>query len=110
MNELLLTAPIAFIVLFLVSGLVYFLIGNLSAGTKNVTEGQGRPYACGEEQAPEAAIADYGQFFPFAFFFTLLDVAALTVSTFLAVTPGSLVVGVLYVVSALVGLIILYRS
>jgi len=109
-NEFVLTAPIAFVVLLAACALLYFALGRISFKKGRKAEGQAKPYACGEEQPAEQGIADYGQFFPFAFFFTILHVVALTVSTFAIATVGNVVIAAFYVVSALVGLTVLYRS
>ena len=53
---------------------------------------------------------DYGQFFPFAFFFTILHVVALMVTTVPARDAGArFVIAVVYVLGAVVGLLVLYR-
>ena len=110
MGELLLTPPVAFVILLAAAGLLYFLLGRLSPGSKRASKGQVSPYACGEEQPTEQGIPDYSQFFPFAFFFTILHVAELTVATVPSLTAGSSIIAVFYVLSALVGLTILYRG
>jgi NADH-quinone oxidoreductase subunit A len=108
-SEILLSAPVAFIIVLAAAGGIYYLLGRLAVEGK-ASKGKGRPYACGEEQPAEQGIPDYGQFFPFAFFFTILHVVALTVATVPAVTAGNLMIAIFYVASALVGLSVLYRS
>ena len=52
---------------------------------------------------------DYGQFFPFAFFFTILHVVTLVVATSPARTLQSVGIAIIYVLGALLGLFILFR-
>lgn len=110
MGDMVLSAPIAFAVLLAASALIYYALGGISYKRKGTLKGQLTPYACGEEQAVDQGIPDYGQFFPFALFFTILHVVALTVATVPSVTAGNFVIAVFYVGSALMGLAVLYRS
>ena len=107
---ILLSPPIAFVLLLLVGGFLYIALQALTFKSKKQGAGQGKPYACGEEQPERLVRPDYGQFFPFAFFFTVLHVAALTVATVPAVTLGNLFIAALYILGAIVGLLALYRS
>ena len=52
---------------------------------------------------------DYGQFFPFAFFFTILHVVTLVVATSPARTLQGLAIAIIYVLGAILGLFILFR-
>jgi NADH-quinone oxidoreductase subunit A len=106
-NQLLLSPPVALAVLLAACGLLYKAARLLSVRAAP-TQDALKPYACGEEQE-DAVSTDYGQFFPFAFFFTILHVVALTVTTLPAETMGSYVMAVLYVLVAMVGLSVLYR-
>ena len=109
-SDLLLSPPIALLVLLGLTILYYIFLRTMTPKLPQA-KGLSKPYACGEEQS-EPVRADYGQFFPFAFFFTILHVVALTVAT-VPVQEGhflsSLAIALLYIVSALVGLSVLYR-
>ena len=77
---------------------------------KDDTSGKNKAYACGEDVADHRAQPDYRQFFPFAFFFTIMHVVVLVVAT--APTPMDMklvIVPVLYVITAIIGLLILFR-
>ena len=52
---------------------------------------------------------DYGQFFPFAFFFTILHVVTLIVATSPGRSLQELAIAGVYVLGALLGLSILFR-
>jgi len=109
MSNLLLWPPLAFAVLLAASWLLYRALRVFTLRTSSNPAGLVKPYACGEEQV-DAVQADYGQFFPFAFFFTILHVVALTVTTVPVDAMGSYLIAVLYLLGAIVGLSILYRS
>ena len=105
-----LVPPIAF-VLVLVAALL------LSWGMTKISlrpGGGGRfkgldPYACGEDIPTHLIQPDYGQFFPFAFFFTILHVVTLMVATIPIETMTSFAIAILYILGAAVGLSVLYR-
>jgi hypothetical protein len=71
--------------------------------------GQRRPYASGEEVADHRVQPDYGQFFHFAFFFTLVHVVALVVATVPTGAPAAAVLAAAFVLTAAVGLFVLFR-
>lgn len=110
MNQLLLSPPVALLVLLGFAAAYYAFLRTMTPKVP-AAPGLSKPYACGEEQS-EPVRADYGQFFPFAFFFTILHVVALTVAT-VPVEKGhfvsSLMMAMLYIVGALVGMSVLYR-
>jgi NADH:ubiquinone oxidoreductase subunit 3 (subunit A) len=110
MTSLLLTPPVAFALLLVASGLIYTALRLFSSKNKQLSAGQKKPYSCGEEQSERVVRPDYSQFFPFAFFFTILHVVALTVATIPGVTTGVIFIGGLYLVGAVLGLFVLYRS
>jgi NADH-quinone oxidoreductase subunit A len=73
-----------------------------------------KPYAGGESLEKHRVQPDYSQFFPFAFFFTILHVVTLIVATSPAGTAGagiggSVAFAILYVLGALLALYILFR-
>ncbi len=100
-----LTPPAAFIILlaaaFLFSGLSNFLSmkGKASAGKT-------KPYSCGEEVTAATAQPDYSQFFPFAFFFTIMHVLILIIAT---VPKGVLGMPLVYLGAGVIALFILFR-
>jgi len=112
----LLWPPIAFVILLVVAGLAYAALGRLAPKKRSRGEGL-KPYACGEDKPDHMIQPDYGQFLPFAFFFTILHVVALMVATAGGLAPAAggltaaaLVIAVTYVLGAVVGLVILYRK
>ena len=105
-----LVPPIAFgIVLLAVLGFSTIL-SRLTFRGKTRTGGVTEPYACGEEASTQMIQPNYGQFLPFAFFFTILHVVALMIATVPVETLATLAFAGLYVLGAVVGLTVLYRK
>lgn len=71
--------------------------------------GATRPYACGEDVPDHRMQPDYAQFFPFAFFFTIMHVVALIVATVPRGSAAASSLAVAYLVSAAVGVWVLFR-
>lgn len=110
----LLVPPIAFaVVLALVwlQGVGFDALALKPAPDEAARPGKYEAYACGEDVADHRAQPDYAQFFPFAFFFTIMHVVALVVATVPAGT-GSLAaaaIAIMFLVSAAVGVFALFR-
>lgn len=109
MNKLLLTPPVCFIVVLLMNIAFASVLSRLSCKTKNHPADIGTSYACGEDVKTHLMQPDYSQFFPFAFFFTVLHVVALTIATIPVETISSFAIAVVYLAGAMVGLMILLR-
>ncbi|MFC1453753.1 hypothetical protein ACFLQL_01085 [Verrucomicrobiota bacterium] len=109
-EQIILTPPLAFIALFIVICLLVFLASRLAARPEVVSAGTLKSYACGEDVKDHRARPDYSQFFPFAFFFTIIHVVALIVATVPAENLRILGLALLFVVASAMGLFILYRN
>jgi len=111
-TDLLLLPPIAFV---LVLALVWLQSAGFSvlqlklAKSNDAPGGKYKSYACGEDVADHRVQPDYGQFFPFAFFFTIMHVLALVVTTMPAGSGVASGLAVLFLVSAAVGVFVLFR-
>ncbi len=110
--ELYLTTPIiAFAIVFVVAAVFAMLFSKLGATPSKDSAGKTKPYSCGETMEKNRAQPDYQQFFPFAFFFTIMHVFALVVATLPStILPVTFFLAGIYLLSIFVGLIILYRS
>ena len=106
MNYLFLLPPLAFLLILIVAGALFFLTKRLSA--KGVySPGKGEPYACGQEVATGRIQPNYAEFFPFAFFFTIMHVTALAVCT----APANAVwLAAVFIAIAALAIIILFRK
>ena len=104
-NNILLSPPITFLIFISLGLLFSYLSGFL--GAKGVhSEGKTAAYACGQSNAEHNVSPDYSQFFPFAFFFTVMHVFVLIIAT----TPKTeLGLPLLYLGAAVLALIILFR-
>lgn len=101
--------PVAFIVmLFAVLGFSW-LCARFSLRPGQHAKDQRQPYACGERDYNHSARPDYSAFFPFAFFFTIAHVAALTM-TAIPASPRALAPAALYMAGIVSGLCILMRK
>ena len=109
-DYLLLLPPIAFLIIFIFVWLQYASLKTLSSGEKWPEEkGKHESYACGQEMPDSRVRPNYSQFFPFAFFFTIMHVVALVVATFPRGNTSAVFIGVGYLVTASVSLFILYK-
>ena len=108
-DSFILMPPIAFLVVLAAVMGLYHVLPLLGDDKKRQAEGTTKPYACGEESPSPMIQPDYSQFLPFAVFFTILHVVALTIATVPAGPGTGLMMPVLYLVSAIIGLTILYR-
>jgi len=111
-ETLLLLPPVLFVVVLALVGLEYLSFGGLSLKQpkgKVQPKGKFESYACGEDVADHKAQPEYSQFFHFAFFFTVMHVVALVVTTVPAGVPLAAGFAAAFLVSAAVGLFILFR-
>ena len=80
MSHWLLMPPLVFLLLLAVITLLSLFAKRLSP-KGNQSEGKGEPYACGENVRTGKIQPSYSEFFPFAFFFTIMHVTALVLGT-----------------------------
>jgi hypothetical protein len=109
-NNIFLVPPIAFIITFLGLAILAKACSFLAAKPRKEQGDSKEAYACGEDFKGHFIQPDYSQFFPFAFFFTILHVVALVIATVPAETVEMLAVAVVYVAGAIIGLLILLRK
>ena len=95
--------PIVFGIFFLIAYLIYRTGGALGSETK-VEGGKLTTYACGEDMPGQKVQPGY-HLFHFAFFFTILHVAALVIAT--VASGGIAILGILYLVITLIAVVIL---
>ncbi len=111
MDPWLLTTPIVFIALLVAVAIIYRLLGALSLpSSPSAGSGKTAAYACGEDVKDHRSQPEYAQFFPFAFFFTIIHVFALVVATVLPGSFSAMAMAVMYAIAAAVGLFILFRE
>jgi NADH-quinone oxidoreductase subunit A len=108
-TNLLLSPPIVFIIVLLIVISLSNILSKLAFKPKRLVAGLTKPYACGEDIASHMIQPDYPQFFPFAFYFTILHVVALMVALVPVETLETLVIAVIYIFGAIIGLTVLYR-
>lgn len=109
LTSLLLTPPIAFLILFAFAALELRLMRALTAKGAE-TKGKRKPYACGEDITRHRLQPDYSQFFSMAFFFTIMHVVAMVIATVPAGSLPASLLAVAFTLSAAVGLAALFRK
>jgi len=105
MNNILLSPPIAFLI-FIVLGMVLSFLASKLAAVGADTELKKMSYACGQKNVAHHIRPDYSQFFPYAFFFTIMHVLVLVIAT---VPRDVLTLPLLYFVAGVLALVILFR-
>jgi NADH-quinone oxidoreductase subunit A len=108
-ESLLLSPPVVFIIILGTALSLSFVLSKLAFKPEKRVEGLTKSYACGEDLADNMIQPDYSQFFPFAFYFTILHVVALMIAAVPTATIETLLMAVIYVVGAIIGLLVLYR-
>ncbi len=110
MNPWLLWPPIAFLLILALVLIKLRCLPVLFTPPRGaLTGGKRKAYACGESMPENRAQPDYSQFFPFAFFFTIMHVLALVVATAPTRDWPAVQLAAGYLVCSAVGLFILFR-
>ena len=112
MTDLLLIPPVTFLVMLVLSWVHSRGFDALAFKVDPAKQppGKYKPYACGEiDVADHRAQPDYDQFFPFAFFFTIMHVVALIVTTLPVGSPHAMVLALGFLFSAFVAVYVLLR-
>ncbi len=109
-ERILFSPPVAFTILILAMVILSRLFSPFAFHGQKPTSGAKKGYACGEDFKEHMIQPDYSQFFPFAFFFTILHVVALIITTAPAGSIGAFTMAAVYVAGATTGLIILLRK
>lgn len=109
-SGLLLTPPVAFVLVLVVAIFIVYVLSKLAFRPKQLPGGLTKEYACGEELPSHMIQPDYSQFYPFAFYFTILHVVALMAATVPVATLETSLIAVVYIVGAMMGLFVLYTG
>lgn len=105
MSQILLSPPGAIIILILVGCIFSHGVKSLSAKGQDNTR-KLEAYACGQRNVLHSVSPDYSQFYPYAFFFTVMHVLVLVVAT---APAGALTLPLLYVAAGVLALLIVFR-
>ncbi|MCL2799245.1 MAG: hypothetical protein FWD54_03065 [Endomicrobia bacterium] len=103
--------PIAFAIIFVFLLIISYFTGKMSYKNPANPEGKIKAYACGEDVKDHRIKLNYGEFFPIAFFFTIMHVITLMIAT----TPSeimkeSLGIIVLFIITAYLSILIIFRK
>ncbi len=104
--KLLLSPPVAFLLLVGVGLALSYAVSGLAAAGSTTGERKLESYACGQRHVTHNVSPDYGQFFPYAFFFTIMHVLVLVIAT---APRDVLTLPLLYVGAGVLALYIIFR-
>ena len=105
MNNILLSPPITFMI-FITLGLVFSYLTSFLSAKGAESSGKYTSYACGQTNYDNRISPDYSQFFPYAFFFTIMHVLVLVIAT---APKDVLALPLLYLAVGVLALVILFR-
>ena len=109
-ENILYSPPFVFIVILIAAVILSRLCSRHAFRNNKKSADRNKAYACGEDFQDHLIQPDYSQFFPFAFFFTILHVVALVIATVPTETIETFAIAVLYVGGAVMGMVILLRK
>lgn len=106
---ILILPPAAFIILIVFFKLLSLLTDAVSYKNPNNPKGKTKAYACGEDVKNHRVKPNYAEFFPIAFFFTIMHVITLMIATSPKYITNSLGVAVLFIIVAYLSILIIFR-
>jgi len=106
LNNWLLWPPLDLILLLVVIAVLLRMSRRLAPRGVD-SAGKGEPYACGQDVETGRIQPSYNEFFPFAFFFTIMHVATLVLCT---VPADAVWLGVPFLAISGLAIIILFRK
>jgi NADH:ubiquinone oxidoreductase subunit 3 (subunit A) len=110
-GSVILTTPVVFLIVLAFMLLLLRALGAMKLRVVTPAgSGKGKAYACGEDMQENRVQPDYRQFFPFAFFFTIMHVLALVVATVPGSPTSATGIAVGYCVCLVIGLFVLFRK
>lgn len=109
-ENLWLAPPIVFLILLGAVIIISAMLKKLEFAPKNPAKSFNKAYSSGEDMPSHMIQPDYSQFFPFAFYFTILHVVALMATTVPIGNLGTYIIAFVYIAGAAVGLFVLYRK
>jgi NADH:ubiquinone oxidoreductase subunit 3 (subunit A) len=108
-NWILFVPPVAFVVLFTVSIILFSLLSKFAYKNASESSGKRKSYSCGEDVPVPRVEFDYKQFYSFALFFTIMHVVALVL---FMVPEGAMMthgIAFVYLVGVVTGVVILFK-
>ncbi|MCR4962696.1 MAG: hypothetical protein K6B40_02290 [Firmicutes bacterium] len=105
-GNILLSPPVLFLLLLAIGLALSHAVSGLAAPGGANGDRKLESYACGQRHYTHNTSPDYGQFFPYAFFFTIMHVLVLVIAT---APRDVLTMPLLYVGAGLLALYIIFR-
>jgi len=110
LHSFLILPPIVFALVFLFMVVLSKITGKLSYKNPKNAEWKSKAYACGEDIPEHRLKPSYVEFFPVAFFFTIMHVVTLLLASTPADMTKSLGITVLFIAAAYLSILIIFRS
>jgi NADH-quinone oxidoreductase subunit A len=110
MEKIFFSPPVVFIITLLAVCVLAKLCSYCAPRKRQNSLEAEEPYACGEDFEDHLIQPDYSQFFPFAFFFTILHIVALLIATVPTENFKTFIIAITYIIGAIIGLIVLLRK
>jgi NADH-quinone oxidoreductase subunit A len=102
--------PAVFLLIFVFLLILSFFTEKIAYKNPDNPAGKTKAYACGEDVKEHRIRPNYSEFFPFAFFFTIMHVIVLVIATSPDKITDSLAAAMLFVVVAFLSILIIFRS
>ncbi len=106
---LIIMPPAVFILLIVFFLVLSYFTEKLSYKNPDNPEGKTKAYACGEDVKNHRIRPNYAEFFPLAFFFTIMHVIALMIATSPEKIASSLAIAILFIITAFLSILIIFR-
>ena len=107
---ILLFPPVVFVLLVAFFVILSYFTGKISYKNPDNAAGKRKPYACGEDIKEHRIKPDYREFFPYAFFFTLMHVIVLMIATSPENIDETLAIALFFIAAAFLSILIIFRS
>ena len=102
--------PTIFLLIFVFLVILSFFTEKIAYKNTHNPEGKTKAYACGEDVKEHRVRLNYGEFFPFAFFFTIMHVITLMIATSPEEITDSLAIALLFVIVAFLSILMIFRK
>lgn len=106
---ILILPPAVFLLVLVFFLVISYFTGKISYKNPDNPEGKTKAYACGEDVKEHRIRPNYSEFFPFAFFFTLMHVIVLMIATSPEKISDSFAVALLFIAAAFLSILIIFR-
>ncbi|MCL2334537.1 MAG: hypothetical protein FWC57_00555 [Endomicrobia bacterium] len=101
--------PVTFIIMLVFFIAVSHFTDKMAYKNSQNPAGKTKAYACGEDVKEHRVKVNYAEFFPFAFFFTIMHVITLMIATSPETIKNALGITLLFIITAFLSIFIIFR-